>query len=135
MPKSLELRKVKKILKKYGIMYVTGKGRHPKFMTLRPRRKEPCKSAKSVSKKMVPPTSSEAVLQPNASSARWNERTQGTRMVFCLNPQAERSSDLTPLPPYVYPMKFMSMRSEANFIGAPGPMPHALCPFRLEPCV
>jgi hypothetical protein len=31
MPKALELRKVKKILKKYGIIYVTGKGRHPKF--------------------------------------------------------------------------------------------------------
>jgi predicted RNA binding protein YcfA (HicA-like mRNA interferase family) len=31
MPKPLELRKVKRILKKYGIIYVTGKGRHPKF--------------------------------------------------------------------------------------------------------
>ncbi len=31
MPKPLELRKVKRILKKYGIVYVTGKGRHPKF--------------------------------------------------------------------------------------------------------
>ena len=31
MPKPLELRKVKKILKRYGIIYVTGKGRHPKF--------------------------------------------------------------------------------------------------------
>ncbi len=31
MPKPLELRKVKRLLKKYGIIYVTGKGRHPKF--------------------------------------------------------------------------------------------------------
>jgi len=31
MPKPLELRKVVRILKKFGITYVTGKGRHPKF--------------------------------------------------------------------------------------------------------
>jgi len=31
MPKALELRKVIKILAKYDIVYVTGKGRHPKF--------------------------------------------------------------------------------------------------------
>jgi len=31
MPKPLELRKVVKILKKFGIIYVPGKGRHPKF--------------------------------------------------------------------------------------------------------
>jgi len=31
MPKALELRKVIKILSKYGIVYITGKGRHPKF--------------------------------------------------------------------------------------------------------
>lgn len=31
MPKPLELRKVIKILKRYGVVYVTGKGRHPKF--------------------------------------------------------------------------------------------------------
>jgi hypothetical protein len=31
MPKPLELRKVRTILKKYGIIYVKGKGRHPKF--------------------------------------------------------------------------------------------------------
>jgi hypothetical protein len=31
MLKPLELRKVKRILKKCGIIYVTGKGRHPKF--------------------------------------------------------------------------------------------------------
>ncbi len=31
MPKPLELRKVIKILKSYDIIYVIGKGRHPKF--------------------------------------------------------------------------------------------------------
>ena len=31
MTKSLELRKVVRILKRFGITYVTGKGRHPKF--------------------------------------------------------------------------------------------------------
>jgi predicted RNA binding protein YcfA (HicA-like mRNA interferase family) len=31
MPKPLELRKVRRILKKYGIVYGAGKGRHPKF--------------------------------------------------------------------------------------------------------
>ena len=31
MPKPIELRKVKKILNRYGVIYVTGKGRHPKF--------------------------------------------------------------------------------------------------------
>ena len=31
MPKALELRKVINSLKKYGIVYVSGKGRHPKF--------------------------------------------------------------------------------------------------------
>jgi len=31
MPKPLELRKVVKILKRFGITYVTGKGRHPKL--------------------------------------------------------------------------------------------------------
>jgi len=30
MPNALELRKVIKILGKYGIVYVTGKGRHPR---------------------------------------------------------------------------------------------------------
>ncbi len=32
MPKPLELRKVIRMLKKYGITYHTGKGRHPKFL-------------------------------------------------------------------------------------------------------
>lgn len=31
MPKPLELRKVQRVLRRYGIIYVTGKGRHPKF--------------------------------------------------------------------------------------------------------
>jgi len=31
MPKPLELKKVVKILKRFGITYVTGKGRYPKF--------------------------------------------------------------------------------------------------------
>jgi len=31
MPKPLELRKVIKRLRKYGIVYVSGKGRHPKL--------------------------------------------------------------------------------------------------------
>lgn len=32
MPKALELRKVVQILRKVGIEYHTGKGRHPKFI-------------------------------------------------------------------------------------------------------
>jgi len=32
MPKPLELRKVVRILNKYGIIYVAGQGRHPKFL-------------------------------------------------------------------------------------------------------
>ena len=31
MPKPIELRKIIKILKRFGITYVTGKGKHPKF--------------------------------------------------------------------------------------------------------
>jgi len=31
MPKALELRKVIKLLARFGIIYVTGSGRHPKF--------------------------------------------------------------------------------------------------------
>ena len=31
MPKPLELRKITKILKRYNVVYMTGKGRHPKF--------------------------------------------------------------------------------------------------------
>ena len=39
MPKPLELRKVIHLLRKYGIVYVSGKGRHPKFFN-----PETCKS-------------------------------------------------------------------------------------------
>ncbi len=44
MPKNLELRKVIKILKKYGIIYVTGKGRHPKFYDPETKKSYPIKS-------------------------------------------------------------------------------------------
>ncbi len=44
MPKSIELRKVIKILKKYSIIYVTGKGRHPKFYDLETKKSYPIKS-------------------------------------------------------------------------------------------
>ena len=44
MPKPLELRKVIKALKKYGIIYVTGKGRHPKFYDPETSRSYPIKS-------------------------------------------------------------------------------------------
>jgi predicted RNA binding protein YcfA (HicA-like mRNA interferase family) len=44
MPKPLELRNLIKILKKYGIIYVTGKGRHPKFYDPETNRSYPVKS-------------------------------------------------------------------------------------------
>lgn len=44
MPEILELRKVIKILKKYGIRYVTGKGRHPKFFDPETKKSYPIKS-------------------------------------------------------------------------------------------
>ena len=44
MPKPLELRKVKKALKKYGIVYATGKGRHPKFYDPETHKSYPIKS-------------------------------------------------------------------------------------------
>jgi len=44
MPKPLELRKVKRLLKKYGIIYVSGKGRHPKFFDPGTYRSYPIKS-------------------------------------------------------------------------------------------
>ncbi len=44
MPKALELRKVKKILKRYGIIYLTGKGRHPKFFDPETTKSYPVKS-------------------------------------------------------------------------------------------
>jgi hypothetical protein len=31
MPKPIELRKVIRLLARYGIVYITGSGRHPKF--------------------------------------------------------------------------------------------------------
>ncbi len=44
MPKNLELRKVIKILNKYRITYVTGKGRHPKFYDPETKKSYPVKS-------------------------------------------------------------------------------------------
>jgi hypothetical protein len=44
MPKPLELRKVKRILARYGILYVTGKGRHPKFFDPETAKSYPVKS-------------------------------------------------------------------------------------------
>jgi len=44
MPKPLELRKVKKTLKRYGIIYIARKGRHPKFYDPETHRSYPIKS-------------------------------------------------------------------------------------------
>jgi hypothetical protein len=44
MPKAIELRKVKRILGKYGIRYITGKGRHPKFYDPETSKSYPVKS-------------------------------------------------------------------------------------------
>ncbi len=44
MPKALELRKVISILGKYGIEYVAGKGRHPKFFAPSTGKSYPIKS-------------------------------------------------------------------------------------------
>ena len=44
MPKPLELRKVAKILKRHGIVYITGRGRHPKFYDPDTRKSYPIKS-------------------------------------------------------------------------------------------
>ena len=44
MPKPIELRKVIRILKKRGIIYVTGKGRHPKFYDPETNKTYPIKS-------------------------------------------------------------------------------------------
>jgi len=41
---TLELRKVVRILKRFGITYVTGKGRHPKFYDPETRKSYPVKS-------------------------------------------------------------------------------------------
>ncbi len=44
MPKAVELRKARIILKKYGIIYVTGKGRHRKFYDPETHKSYPIKS-------------------------------------------------------------------------------------------
>jgi len=44
MLKPLELRKLIKILKKYDIIYITGRGRHPKFYDPETHRSYPIKS-------------------------------------------------------------------------------------------
>ena len=44
MAKPLELRKVIRILKRYNIIYVTGKGRHPKFYDPETHKSYPIKS-------------------------------------------------------------------------------------------
>jgi predicted RNA binding protein YcfA (HicA-like mRNA interferase family) len=44
MPSALELRKVIKILSKYGIVYVTGKGRHPKVYDPQTKKSYPVKA-------------------------------------------------------------------------------------------
>ena len=44
MPKAIELRKVKRVLRKYGIHYITGKGRHPKFYDSETKKSFPVKS-------------------------------------------------------------------------------------------
>jgi len=44
MPKGMELRKVIKRLKRYGIIYKTGKGRHPKFYDPEIKKSYPVKS-------------------------------------------------------------------------------------------
>lgn len=44
MPRSKELRKVRKMLRQYGIVYITGKGRHPKFYDPETKKSYPIKS-------------------------------------------------------------------------------------------
>jgi hypothetical protein len=44
MPKNLELRKVISKLQRHGIIYVTGKGRHPKFYNPESKKSYPVKS-------------------------------------------------------------------------------------------
>jgi len=44
MPKALELRKVIKLLARFGIIYVTGSGRHPKFHEPQTKKSYPIKS-------------------------------------------------------------------------------------------
>jgi len=44
MPKALALRKVIKLLSGFGIIYVTGSGRHPKFYEPQTKKSYPIKS-------------------------------------------------------------------------------------------
>jgi len=44
MPKAIELRKAIRILGKYGIVYIAGGGRHPKFFDPETGRSYPVKS-------------------------------------------------------------------------------------------
>ena len=44
MPKALELRKVIKLLARFGIIYVAGSGRHPKFYEPQTKKSYPVKS-------------------------------------------------------------------------------------------
>ncbi|MDY0042729.1 MAG: type II toxin-antitoxin system HicA family toxin [Desulforhabdus sp.] len=44
MPKAIELRKVERILRRYGIIFVTGKGRRPKFLDPETNKSYPVKS-------------------------------------------------------------------------------------------
>jgi len=44
MPKAIELRKVERTLRRYGIIFVTGKGRHPKFLDPETNKSYPVKS-------------------------------------------------------------------------------------------
>ncbi len=66
MPKSLELRNVVRILKRFGITYVTGKGRHPKFYDPEAGKSYPVKSH---GKKTLVLLALGSVMLPNQSSA------------------------------------------------------------------
>ena len=44
MPRPIELRNLIKILKKFGIIYIAGKGRHPKFFDPETKKSYPVKS-------------------------------------------------------------------------------------------
>jgi hypothetical protein len=50
MPKPLELRKVIRRLRDYGVIYVTGRGRHPKFYD--PETKNPTRLSPTVRKRL-----------------------------------------------------------------------------------
>ena len=44
MPRPIELRNLIKIFKKFGIIYIAGKGRHPKFFDPETKKSYPVKS-------------------------------------------------------------------------------------------